>query len=465
MNKFLPEFLVARLIAGILLLTLAATSQAQSTTAVTGIITDFQGYWKSTAAAPHATYPDNSHNLLAFTYHGVQYSTGVDDSKLSGRGEDFNAQDFWSLPVTNMSGTVSGNTKVGFGALYDGVYNGPSNPAPEAGLLMYLTDGIKGLNIGTCVANLPAGSMNFSLSNIQPASIGDGVPDILVTQIADPSGSSDRYEFIDQNGLRVGNALDIVFTNIAPVGTWVADFYTPGNPLTLQPGFTQTTRPLRLWAADLSEFGITAQNYTQIRNFRINLSGNSDVAFVAYNNRSVRFQTALPVRFSGLFAQKNNAGCLISWQTGSELNTTNFVVERSVNGGWFEPLGRVLARGSGNPYRFTDPHLPAGTVLYRIRSIDVNGQEGWSHTVRMESGKELTLRCSPNPVRGRLTIEYPTVSGQAQLLLCTSTGQVVQRFRPNEGLTLLDTQTWAKGIYHLVLVDADLRMTTSVIVQ
>src|SRR4029078_715436 len=58
------------------------------------------------------------------------------------------------------------------------------------------------------------------------------------------------------------------------------------NPLTLQAGFTQTDRPIRMWAADFSVFGINSSNINQIAYFKIRLNGNSDVAFVAYNNKT-----------------------------------------------------------------------------------------------------------------------------------------------------------------------------------
>jgi hypothetical protein len=275
-----------------------------SAQAVTEIITDYNSFWKSSSASLSPVKPDKAHNLLAFTYSGTRYSTGVNDNLLAAQNIVFQQADFWSLPVSGMSGTISSNTKVGLGALYDGVASGACNPAPEWGISTYLTDGTKGLGLGTCIANLPVGFMSFTIDDIQPGAIGDGIPDILVTQVADPTGTSyDRYEFTDANGVRVGTYKDIVFTNISPVGTWTADFYEAvNNPLTLQAGFTQTDRPLRLWAADLSEFGVTTSNYGQIENFRINLCGNSDVAFVAYNSSSIDFNSVLPVRYNYLKA-------------------------------------------------------------------------------------------------------------------------------------------------------------------
>jgi hypothetical protein len=136
--------------------------------------------------------------------------------------------------------------------------------------------------------------MFLSVSNIQAAKIGDGIPDILVTQIADPSTSYDSYEFTDINGARIGSSLNVVLNTISPVGQWVADFYEATGSTILQSGFTQTQRDIRLWAADFTNFGINASNIGNIAYFKITLSGTSDIAFVAYNSATISMQAVLP---------------------------------------------------------------------------------------------------------------------------------------------------------------------------
>lgn len=258
---------------------------------VSEIITDYNGYYKSGVGAINSAKPDNNHNLLAFSFNGTRYSTGVNDALLTSNGDAFSTANFRALPMNNITGTPTGNTKIGFGALADGVSNG-AGAAPSRNLGQYLSDGPNGLNLGTVVANLPAGTMFLSVSNLQASHIGDGVPDILVTQVADPSGA-DYYAFTDINGNVVGNQVAIDLTNIPAVGQWVADFYEATGATILQPGFTQTQRDIRLWAADFGAFGINASNIADIAYFRIILSGNSDIGFVAYNTTTVSVQQVL----------------------------------------------------------------------------------------------------------------------------------------------------------------------------
>ncbi len=280
--------IAAKTLTAVLMLTSKLNAQG-----VSEVITDYNGYWKTSTTAVNSVKPDNSHNLLAFSFNGTRYSTGVNDASLSAHGETFTPAVFKALPMQNFTGTVSGNTKIALGAMADGVYNGTVAPAPSRSLGKYLNDGINGLDLGTGVANLPAGTMFLSVNNLQAGLIGDGVPDVLVTQIADPSSKYDRYEFTDINGNRVGNSLDVALTNITPVGNWMADFFEATGSQVLTSGFTQTPRAVRLWAADLSAFGINATNIGQIAYFKITLSGDSDLAFVAYNATTINISAVL----------------------------------------------------------------------------------------------------------------------------------------------------------------------------
>ncbi|HEY5461623.1 MAG TPA: hypothetical protein VIJ95_00060 [Hanamia sp.] len=200
---------------------------AQASQTVSEIITTYNTYFKSSTTAINPVKPDNSHDLLAFTFNGTRYSTGVDDALLSSHGDAFVAEIFKALPVGSITGAVTSNTKLALGQLYDGVDNGASNPAPVNSLTLYLTDGVNGLNLGTGIANLPQGNLIFGVTNINPAAIGDGIPDILVTQIADPSSGVDNYVLVDGSGNTVGTSQNISFSGIDAVANWTEIFMKP----------------------------------------------------------------------------------------------------------------------------------------------------------------------------------------------------------------------------------------------
>src|SRR5690242_2143457 len=99
----------------ILWMAMLITPAALKAQSVTEIITDYGGFWKSGAVAINPVKPDNSHNLLAFTYNGTRYSTGANDALLRQNNMTFSKAGFRALPVSTITGAVNSNTKIGLG--------------------------------------------------------------------------------------------------------------------------------------------------------------------------------------------------------------------------------------------------------------------------------------------------------------------------------------------------------------
>ncbi len=446
-------------------------TQASAQVAVTGIVTDYNGYWKSGVGSVNSIKPTNSHNLLAFTYNNRMFSTGVNDNQLTAHSENFSQGDFWSLPIENITTATTTNTKIGVGEMYDGLHNG-AGTVPVNDPKQYLTDGIKGLDLGTGVANLPAGNLTFFVNNIRPENIGDGFPDVVVTQIADPSAISDRYAFLDANGNIVGNYRDIVFSTIAPVGNWTADFWEASrNPMALAGGFTNTDRALRLWAADLSEFGITPANAGQVRKFKIILSGDSDVAFVAYNKKTIAITTVLPLSLNDFTAKLNNGNTILNWSTATEDNTNYFAVEKSTDNSTFTAIDSVKAAGNSTTlkaYKSTDTHVATGKNYYRLRMTDLDGVTTYSKTILVVTAAKSTLAVQvyPNPATTSIRVDLPSTDGD-RLSIYNIGGSLVSQISLNKSTiqATVNVSQYVKGTYYLVWQCATERISQPFIVK
>ncbi|RYY25151.1 MAG: hypothetical protein EOP41_05370, partial [Sphingobacteriaceae bacterium] len=261
---------------------------------ISRIYTDYNGFWTS-ASTNNAVKPENDHNLLGFTWFGNTYSTGVNNARLTANGVTFIPTVFQAFPVRSV--VLSGSDcKIALGQLKDGVNNGKPATAPftlPPRIADFLTDGVNGLNIGTGVANVPESTpLTFDFGSIiDPAKINDGQPDILVSQIASPGGVLDRIYFTDANGNRVGNIISIDQTQINAVATWTGDFYELNGDL-IGSGFINSGRPIRVWAADVKEFGITLANYATVTALRYELKGSSDPAFLAFNTSIIQVLSA-----------------------------------------------------------------------------------------------------------------------------------------------------------------------------
>jgi len=279
-----------------------------STAAVTRVISDFGGFWSSIATSSSAALqPNTRHNLTAFRYNGVVYSTNVDDTSLTTNGVAFTPAVFKALSsdgITGSTPTNAGNSNlIVLGSMVDGnATSGIFTSPAVAGLTVrdVLIDGINGLDLGTGVTNLNNNSvMAFDVSNITSSSLTDNTPDILITQIASPSSTVDIYSFVDSSGNVIGNPVGADLSAIAAVGTCRLDLFSlPVNTpySTAVPSGTwgsNETRDIRLVAFKFSDFGINSSNASSIAKFKIMPGGDSDPAFIAYNAGS--FGIEMPV--------------------------------------------------------------------------------------------------------------------------------------------------------------------------
>jgi hypothetical protein len=80
------------------------------------------------------------------------------------------------------------------------------------------------------------------------------------------------------------------------------------------------------------------------------------------------------VNFSGVAKQHTT---VLNWKTASESNNQAFIVERSINGIEYMPIGQVQGNGTsnvGHAYTFTDEKPLSGINYYRLRQVDTDGK-------------------------------------------------------------------------------------------
>ncbi len=289
---------------GTILLLLFLLSEIIANGQVTAVYSDYGGYWSTSSSSMSSTKPDKSHNLLAFTWNGTTYSTGVSDAVLTSHGVSYTPCSFRAFPINSVPNSTGSFYFVMLGQKYDGIDNGVDNsatapfPANPSGSVLagFLTDGIKGLDLGTGLANIPAGSVlrfDLSTNGLTAGAIGDGIPDIFVTEEASPSSSSpDYFKFVDASGNTVGNVVSLTTSSLPQVGSWQADFYDL-NSTQVSSTYINQPRPMAFYAADLSAFGINASNYMNAVAFVYQPNGTSDPAFIAFNEPSISVSTQL----------------------------------------------------------------------------------------------------------------------------------------------------------------------------
>lgn len=116
---------------------------------------------------------------------------------------------------------------------------------------------------------------------------------------------------------------------------------------------------------------------------------------------------ALPVNlihFSATIQQNNQVSLL--WKTASEINSSHFVVQRSIDGGQtFEDIGTVASAGNSTTlieYTFIDIDPSNGNNYYRLKQVDIDGEyENYTIILVNTTAKQTAslLNIFPTPAR------------------------------------------------------------------
>jgi hypothetical protein len=143
------------------------------------------------------------------------------------------------------------------------------------------------------------------------------------------------------------------------------------------------------------------------------------------------FGVILPVKLANFSTTLKNNQPLLQWLGEDESPDTRYLVERSPDGGHFQPLAEIRGYGdsiSAN-YSFTDRNPEIGFNYYRLKVTD--GSNTYYSTVKSINILPLpvALRLFPVPAFGDLTVEIQSGKNQsAQVELVTSTGLVLRSF-------------------------------------
>lgn len=348
---------------------------------------DYNTYWTS---QDNVTAQDTN-NLLGFTVGGVTYSTGVNNARLTANGVSFVNESYRSFPTSINTTSTAPNFLIGIPRYVNGVLQDQTNTPSlscSTSLGYYLRDGINGLDLSTAVFNIPTQELTFLvnvLADINPNCITDDIPDIIVTQVGQPSNSRfDAFKFTDAIGNTVGVQKNVNFSSVSPSGKALWSFYNAGNcphNYNSGSGLSGTTRDIRILTFKLSDFGITSSNYTSAVRFVQVLSGDSDVAFSAYSTNSLSLYCLENATTSGTTSDTKMGITSLS-RAGSETGSDNWPMVRK--GGYIalesnkKPfvISRVSTVGLAN---ITNP--VEGMMVYdtteNCLKVYVNAAIGW----------------------------------------------------------------------------------------
>ena len=167
--------------------------------------------------------------------------------------------------------------------------------------------------------------------------------------------------------------------------------------------------------------------------------------------------TSLPITGLQLTAQPKGNTVALSWGTLTEINSKNFTVQRSSDGGktWVTITTQPTKAINGNssvPLAYTaqDIVLQSGSYEYRIIETDVDGSTTVSNvaTVTISTNGSAVY---PNPTKGLLNVVLPASASSATYRMISSDGKIVLTGTMNNAGNhgTIEVAGIASGVYFL----------------
>ncbi len=122
------------------------------------------------------------------------------------------------------------------------------------------------------------------------------------------------------------------------------------------------------------------------------------------------------LKFTGSIQGKD---ALLQWQTSSEINSSHFEIESSIDGSLFHKINQVTANNTpgNNSYQAIDnnPFTMSRTVFYRLKIVDRDGESEFSNIIKLSTNQGGQLSVFPNPSREMITISGLNQKGQVRI--------------------------------------------------
>ena len=172
-----------------------------------------------------------------------------------------------------------------------------------------------------------------------------------------------------------------------------------------------------------------------------------------------------PVKLSYFGVASSDGLVEVKWTTSIEENVNHYEIERSSDGKYFTTIGLVNSKGNSSTavnYIFKDDAGKlAGTVYYRLKSVDNNGALSYTEVsvINIKATRNIVVNTYPNPLKSgqKLKLKYIAVKADNVVFGLTNTfGQKInnQVLPVNEGINdlTLNTGNLKSGIYYLSVI-------------
>ena len=175
----------------------------------------------------------------------------------------------------------------------------------------------------------------------------------------------------------------------------------------------------------------------------------------------------LPLHLLDFTVAKSTGSALVHWSTSKEINSRDFVVQRSDDGQNFSTIGTVMATGDAtykSSYQFVDAGINAiqkPKVFYRLQERGKDGSSTYSRVISLTlSGQNsFTIKVLGNPATNVLPLQLSSSNQKISIRIVDAGGKLMrnQQTINGNGIVTILLHDLKSGVYTLIAESMDER--------
>jgi subtilisin-like proprotein convertase family protein len=178
----------------------------------------------------------------------------------------------------------------------------------------------------------------------------------------------------------------------------------------------------------------------------------------------------LPVNLLSFTGKLIGGHSQLQWQTTAEINTSNFIIEHSLDRLIFNSIGAIQTSENSNnlkSYGFTHPTPKIGNNYYRLKTIDRDGKFSYSNIIELNMVNRQDIIIYPNPAKEFIIIEHPRSAFESQIKIMDMLGRIVLSTHTdkNSSKTKVGLKRLARGTYKVIWTDGENTTNRSLLVE
>jgi hypothetical protein len=165
----------------------------------------------------------------------------------------------------------------------------------------------------------------------------------------------------------------------------------------------------------------------------------------------------LPVNLISFTGERTSTSSnKLKWSTAEELNSKSFFIQRSANGSSFADIDVVPAAGNSSQllnYVYADIKAGPYAWYYRLRMVDINGQEKFSSIIFIDGDQSIQWKVWADEKGDKIRLySNAAINANAQLKIFAVNGQQVIAKTVSPGTTEIPVVNLSRGLYHFQLL-------------